>query len=157
MSRPVSLTFKQAVNAPETSEAFLILITIDHPDLSSPIRVTSDAKDTTSRSNLFVAFPFELTLPSDSENGPPRASLRIDNVDRQIVQAIRTISSAPSVLMEIVLGSDPDTVEAAFPGFQLNRANYDVLVVSGELTMEQFLTEPYPAAGFFPANFQGLF
>ena len=101
MSRPVSLTFKQAVNAQETSEAFLILITIDHPDLSQPIRVTSDAVDTTSRSNLFVAFPFELTLPADSEDRPPRASLRIDNVDRQIVQAIRDITSAPSVLMEI--------------------------------------------------------
>ena len=43
MSRDLSLTAKQAINAPETGEAFIILLTIDHPSLSAPIRVSSDA------------------------------------------------------------------------------------------------------------------
>ena len=157
MSRDISLTAKQAINAPETSEAFLILLTIDHPNLSQPIRVSSDSVDTTSRGNLFIAFPFELTLPNDSDDNAPRATLNIDNVDRQIVQAIRSIPSAPTVLMEIIRGADPDLVEAAFPDFQLRNVTYNSLVVSGELTLEQFLGEPYPAGGFFPANFPGLF
>lgn len=157
MSRDVSLSLREAVNAPETGEVFLVLLTIDHPDLGAPIRVTSDAVDTVSRGETFVAFPFELTLPEDGEDRPPRARLRIDNVDRRIVQAVREIASAPTVLMEVVRAADPDTVEAAFPEFRLRDVSYDALVVEGELSLESFLAEPYPAGIFSPAEFPGLF
>ena len=157
MARSISLTAKQAINAPETSEAFIILLTIDHSDLAAPIRVSSDAVDTVSRGNSFVAFPFDLSLPDDTDDRPPRAKLKIDNVDRRIVQSIRTSSSSPSVLIEIVRGSDPDTVEAAFPDFQMRDIGYDALVVEGALTLEELTGEPYPARIFSPAAFPGLF
>lgn len=157
MARSISLTAKQAINAPETSEAFLVLLTIDHADIDPPIRVSSDAVDTISRGNTFVAFPFELSLPDDTDDRPPRARLSIDNVDRKIVKAIRSINSAPSVLMEIVRGADPDIVEAAFPDFQMREIAYDALVVEGALTVEELEGEPYPARIFSPADFPGLF
>lgn len=157
MSRDVSLSLRAAVNAPETDEVFLVLLTVDHAGLAQPIRVTSDAVDTMSRGETFVAFPFELTLPEDGEDRPPRARLRIDNVDRQIVKAVRSIASAPTVLMEIVRAAEPDTVEAVFPDFRLRDVIYDALTVEGELTLESFLAEPYPAATFSPADFPGLF
>ncbi len=157
MSRSVSDTFKIAVNAPQTGECPILLVTIDHADLTSPIRVSSDGVDTVSRTNTFTACPFRLALPSDSDERPPRAALEVDNVDRAQVQAIRSITGAPTVLMEIVLASDPDTVEASFPDFELKRADYDRLAVSGELSLENFLGEPYPAAKFTPADFPGVF
>ena len=157
MSRSVTLTTRQALYAQETGEAFLVLLTIDHPDLALPIRVSSDAVDTVSRGDTFLAFPFQLSLPDDTSNGPPRARLSIDNVDRTIVQTLRSIASAPTVLIEVVRGVEPDTVEAAFPDFELSNARYDVLTVQGDLTLESFLREPYPAAQFTPAGFPGLF
>lgn len=157
MARSISLTAEQAINAPETGEVFIVLLTIDHADIDPPIRVSSDAVDTMSRGNTFVAFPFELSLPDDTDDRPPRARLRIDNVDRKIVKAIRSINSAPSVLIEIVRGDDPDTVEATFPDFQLREIAYDVLVVEGALTVEELEGEPYPARVFSPADFPGLF
>lgn len=157
MSRSITVTARQAVHAAETGEAFLVLLTIDHADLAAPIRVSSDGVDTVSRGETFAAFPFRLTLPEDSDDRPPRARLQIDNVDRQIVQALRQVSGPPSVLMEIVLASDPETVEAAFPDFTLQSAQYDALVVSGELGLESFLREPFPAQRFTPAGFPGLF
>ena len=157
MSRNLTTAAKRALAASETQEAFLILLTIDHPDLAPPIRVTSDAVDTVSRGETFIAFPFALSLPDDSDDRPPRARLAIDNVDRQIVQAIRSIGSAPTVLIEIVRASAPETVEASFAEFTLTNTRYDALVVEGDLTLESFLTEPYPAAIFSPADFPGLF
>ena len=157
MSRNVSNLVKQAINAQETGEVFIVLLTIDHPDLAEPMRLSSDAVDTVSRSNTYVAFPFDISLPNDQADRPPRAGLRIDNVDRQIVQTLRTITSAPTVLMEVVLGSDPDTVEASWPDFQLLDADYDHLVVAGELGQELFLNEPWPGRSFTPADFPGLF
>lgn len=157
MARALSLVARQALNASETGEAFIVLLTIDHPNLAVPIRVGSDAVDTLSRGETFVAFPFDLRLPDDSGDRTPRASLSIDNVDRRIVQAIRAITSAPSVTIEIVRAGDADTVEAAFPAFTFTDLSYDALTVSGSLTLESFAAEPYPAATFTPSRFRGLF
>lgn len=157
MSRPVSLTARQALFAQETGEAFLILLTIDHASLAQVIRVTSDQVTTVSRGQEFVPFAFDLTLPDDAENASPSARLRIDNVDRQIIAAIRRIESAPSVLMEIVRAQEPDMVEAAFPDFKLTDISYDSQVVEGNLTIEDFTAEPFPAGTFSPGLFPGVY
>lgn len=152
-----SLSMKNAVNAQETTEAFIILITIDHDDLVTPIRVSSDGVNTTSRSNIYVAYPFDITLPTDDGSTPPSAKLIIDNVSREIGQTIRSILSPPSVTIEIVLSSDPDTVESSFPFFELSEVEYNALTVSGTLTIPNLAIEPYPAESFIPSTHPGLF
>jgi hypothetical protein len=87
----------------------------------------------------------------------PKAKLSIDNIDRTIVAAIRSINTAPTVLIEIVRAADLSTVEASFPDFQLINITYDAMVVSGDLTVENFTAEPFPAATFCPSLFPGLF
>ena len=152
-----SLTFHQAVNAPETGEAFLILLTLDHDTLDEPLRFTSDGVDTESRGNTYIAFPFQISLPPSSKDQPPKMQLTIDNVDRQIVQTIREIQSAPSITVEVVLASTPDTVEVTLPDFILLNASYDRLTVQGDLVLELLEREPFPADTYNPANFPGLF
>ena len=157
MSRTLSLSARQALFSAETGDAFLILLTLSHPSLIDPIRVSSDAVDTLSRTLLFTAFPFDLVIPDDTQGTGPRARLVIDNIDRSIVSALRGITSAPSALIEIVRTADPDTVEASFPDFKLTNVVYDALSVSGDLTVEDFTAEPWPQAVFSPANFPGMF
>jgi hypothetical protein len=157
LSRTVTATARQAVYDAETSEAFLILLTLTHADLAGPIRVVNNAVDVVSGGDTFLAFPFRIRLPSDTDERPPRATLQIDNVDRQIVTAIRTVTGAIGVLMEVVLASDPDTVEASFPDFTLRQVTYDALVVQGELSLEPVVLEPFPAQRFTPSAFPGLF
>ena len=157
MSRNVSAELKQAVYAQETTEAFIVLVTLSHPDLETPIRVNSSGQEVISNGDLFVAFPFEVILPDNVDDRPPRARLSIDNVSREIVLAIRTISSAPFVTIQIVMASSPSTIEAEFPDFRLANITYDQLTVEGDLTLEEFIGEPYPARIFSPADFPGLF
>ena len=157
MSRSPSLTTRQALNAAETGEAFLVLLTLSHPDLGEPLRVTSDAVDTVSRGMTFMAFPFSLSLPSDEDSRAPEARLSIDNIDRQIVKTLRNLGSAPYVLIEIIRAADPDTVEAQFQDFRLTAVTYDSHVVEGNLTVEDFTSEPFPAGIFSPGFFPGLF
>ena len=157
MSRPVSAAARAALNAQQTAEAFITLLTIDHADLASPIRVCNDAVDTVSNGNTFVAFPFQLTLPTDADGVPVRAQLVIDNVDQQIVTAVRSIATAPTVLIQLVLASTPDTIEMAWPDFLLKDVSYDALIVSGQLTFERYEVEPYPARRMTPTNFPGMF
>lgn len=157
MSRNLSTTMRQALNAPETGEAFLVLLTLSHADLPDPIRVTSDAVATESRGNSFTPFPFDLTLPDDLDDRAARAKLAIDNIDREIVRAVRSLTTAPNVLIEIVRAAAPDTVEAQFIDFRLTNVSYDVYKVEGILSIEDFTAEPYPAATFSPSLFPGLF
>lgn len=157
MSRAISSTTRQAFYGAETGEAFLILLSFAHADLIEPIRVSSDAVDTSSRGNLFVAYPFDLTLPDDDEQHAPRARLIIDNVDRQIVGVLRKLATSPVVTLEIVRAAAPDTVEAVFHDFRLRNVRYDSTRIEAELTIEDFTAEPYPAASFAPSLFPGMF
>lgn len=157
MARPLSTTAKQGLFAQETEQVFLPLVTITHPDLASPVRVVRNTEDIVSRGQEFIALGFDLTLPDDREETVPGMRLEIDNVDRRIVEAIRTITSPAQVTTEVVLASQPDTVEAAFEGYTLRGTEYDALRVTGTLTLEDVLNEPFPVGLFTPSVAPGLF
>lgn len=157
MSRGLSLSTRRALYAGDTSDAFLILLTFAHADLAVPIRVCSDAVDIESRGEIYVAYPFDLTLPDDEENRPPRARLIIDNVDRSIVATLRQLASSPVLTIEIVRAAAPDIVEATFRDFRLRNVRYDSRVIEADLTLEDYTSEPYPAASFSPSLFPGIF
>lgn len=157
MSRSVSNAFKGAVFRSQTSEVFLVLITINHNDLVDPIRLTSDNVNTVSNSNTFLQAPFQITLPDDTAESPPSARIVFDNVDRTIVQTIRSLTSSPTVDIQIVLASSPDVIEYEQSGLVLRNADYDVLTVSGELRGIEILDEPFPKDRFTPDNFPAMF
>ena len=157
MSRLLSSPAQQALFAQETSDTFVVLLTIGHSSLPEPIRVTSDAVITVSNGVSFVPFPFDLALPNDLDSRSYRAKLVIDNVDRSIVQAVRSLTTPPTVLIQIVRAATPDVIEAQFVDFTLTNVTYDAWRVEGDLTVEDFTAEPFPGAIFSPGLFPGLF
>jgi len=152
----VTTALKTAAFSQDTDEGVLVLLTIDHDDISPPIRVVNNTEHVASRGNTFIAFPFSLVLPSSDERSPPVARLTIDNVSREIAQSIRLISTAPDVLIEVVRMKDTEVVELSFPGFRLRNVKWDASTVSGDLVVEDIAQEPYPAFTFSPADFPGL-
>lgn len=157
MSRQLSSNAMAEMTAQETGEVYAVLLTLDHDDLDAPIRVNNSGADITSNGENFIAFPFDIVLPDDPEGAAPRARLAIDNVDRQIISAVRGLSSAPTILMQVIRVSDPDVIEAEWPDFKMTNISYDAKTVQGDLTIEEFTTEPYPASVFSPSLFPGLF
>lgn len=157
MSRTLTGETRAALHAPQTDEIFTVLLTISHPDMPEAIRVCSGGRNVTSRGNDFIAYPFSLHLPEDEEGRSPRARLSIDNVERHIVQAVRNLTSSPFVTIEIIRHAAPDVVEARFDDFRFTNITYDSQAVEGDLTVEDFTAEPYPAACFSPSLFPGLF
>jgi hypothetical protein len=154
----LSTAAKRAMFAQETGDVFLILLTINHPDFVQPIRVVNDAQGIQSRDNEYIAFPFHIVLPDDAEDSPPRATLTIDNVSREIIENIRRAGQSEiTVKIEIIRHSAPDTVEVSFPQMLLKNVKADSLTVSGDLEVEDLVREPFPAGVFDPAGFPGLF
>jgi len=157
MSRALSSPAKVAIFDEQTAEVFVQLIEISHASLATPIRVNSSGADIIHGGNTYVYYPFELIMPDDVDGRNQRAKLRIDNVSRSLVQTIRSLSTAPSIVFKIVLASSPDVVEASFTDFKLTNVKYDAFVIEGDLTLEDFTSEPYPSGTFTPNTFPGLF
>lgn len=107
--------------------------------------------------DMFVGAPIRPILPSITDGQAPVAQLEIDNVDREIVRSIRTITSSPSVTMEVVMASTPEVVEAEFSGFLFKDIRYDLMRVTGSLELENLVNEPYPSGTFTPGQFPALF
>jgi len=157
LSRTLSSAMLQAINAEETDDAILVLVEITHPNLAEPIRVTSDGVDTVSNGNTFVSCPFEFEMPSEEDDSEMVGTLRVDNVDREIVQAVRTVATPPKVTVQIVRAADPDTIEVEWPEWDMVHAEYDVLKVTGKLSVESWTQEPFPAGKMDPSRFPGIF
>lgn len=164
-TRNLSEAARRSINAQQSDETWIMLLTLDHPNFTEPARFASDGlimlpdagvRGVVSRTNEFVYLPFNVTLPTQ-DTTTARAQISIDNVDRRIVNYVRQADSALRITMEVILASNPDNVEVEAPDFRLERALYNSLTVSGEISVEYFDLEPFPSGNFTPSQFQGMF
>jgi len=165
----VSATFRQAAYAQETGRTVIVLITIEHSSLTDPIRICTNPTEriaeyednivygTVSRSNNYVFLPLTIQVPSDTDEGPGNMTIEFDNIHRDYTTAIRSIFTPPTVTVELVLDSTPDTVEVSWPEFLLTDITYDALTIKGTLVLELLDREPFPSGTFNPTSFPGLF
>lgn len=157
MTTQLSLQGLQAVLAQETPEVFLSCLTLTHPNLAVPIRVVNNTQDLVRAAGTFTAYPFEITFPSQEEDRLPQPRLRIDNVDRGILVALRALRGPVTVTLDAVMASSPNTVEAGPFVFSLRGAPYDANAIEGVLGFEDVLNEPFPKDTFTPQLFPGMF
>lgn len=167
MSRNVSNALRAATNAQQTDTAFITLLTITNANLATPIRVCDDpnqvlplagVRGVISRGDEYIYLPFTFSLPAEDDTGIGRASLTIDNISREIVQAVRqAIGTKISLKIEIVLSSDLNTPEVVMNDFILEGIKYDAFTVTGDVTVEYYDLEPFPARRFTPSDFPGIF
>jgi hypothetical protein len=171
MSRLSSLTSTaiSALLSQESSDTFITLITISGTGISPAIRladnytqrISETSQEITygveSRSQDYLFLPFNLTLPIEDANQAPTCNLTINDVTRYLIPTIRNISAPPTATIELVLKSDPDTVEISFPSFLISGINYNADSVTATLTLGSLAQEPFPAHTFTPAYFPGLF
>jgi hypothetical protein len=164
--RSVSATLKEAAFSQQTDVVFIYLVTITAPNLTQPILITSDSfellpvaggRGVVSRGDEYVYLPFELSLPNEDDTGIGRAKITIDNVSREIVQAVRGSSGKIGIKIEIVLSTDVDTPEVVLDNFILDSINYDALTVTGEISVQYYDLEPYPSRRFTPSDFPAMF
>jgi Domain of unknown function (DUF1833) len=157
MPRALSTATLAAMMSEETGEAWLELLTLDHPSLDEPIRVTSDGVETVSRGHTFLPYPFDIQRPDSTEDRPPRARLSIDNVDPVLITALRPLTSPIAVTYEVVRGAAPDELEWGVENLEIREIQYDSLTITGELVARDLRVEAFPRHLFVPSLFPGLF
>ena len=156
MSRSLTATFIAALMADRTTEIYHFLITISGSGISTH-RYVNNYEDVTSGGNTFTAAAFDGRLPNDVEDQVPDVNLVIDNVDRAIMSDIRSATAPPDAQIDIVLQSDPNTVEIGPLNFKIRQVNYNALTISGTLQYEDILNETIPINRYTPQKYPGLY
>lgn len=171
MSRLASLSPAaiRAMYSPDADDTLIVLLTLTDGGLSAPLRMadgytqrlSETADDVTygvvSRANNYQFVPFSISLPTEEQDAAPRAQVSISDLTQEIMPEIRTLTGPPTVLIELVLSATPDTVEASFPGLLLGGVSYNAEAITGELAVESYGVEPYPAHTFTPSVVPGMF
>lgn len=164
--RATTARFKEAAFAQETTEVFIVLVTISHPNWTDDVRVSSDptqllpvaaVRGTISNGDEYLFAPFAINLPAQDDTGVARASISVDNVGRDLMQRIREANSSVDISLTVVLSSDPDTAEVQVTDFKLERVTYDAFTISGEISVEFFDLEPFPYQRFTPSKWPAIF
>lgn len=168
--RVISANMRDVLQATEHDTIPILLLTINHTSFNQPIRVSSDPTQrvtetdtevvygTPSRGDDYLFYPFQMKLPTDEEEGTPKTSLVIDNVARDLTEAVESIDPRDPVTVdiEIVLSTSLDTVEISYEDFELQNVSYDMFEISGEISMDALFGEPVPQHRMTPGNFPGV-
>lgn len=159
----------KAMFSPDADDSLITLLTITGTGISPALRIadgytqriSEDSEDVlygvVSRTNNYIFLPFQISLPTEEVASAPRCTISITDVTRYLLPTIRSISSTPSVKIELVLSASPDTVEATFDGFQMGSISYNSDGITAELSVASLTQEPFPAHTFTPSYFPGLF
>jgi hypothetical protein len=142
--------------AQHNDDPFLVLLTLSHATLAEPIYIVCNRQKLVSRGNTYLAYPFQIELPTDGDEAP-QARITIANVSREIGSALEKLITPPLALIEIVLASAPDDVERSWDQFELSGVTWDAMRMTATLQHRQVWAELYPRYRVTPKDFPGLF
>jgi hypothetical protein len=134
----------------------LALLTFTLPGQPT-LRVVNNTEDVVSRGDTFMAYPFTLSLPADDSDKLPSLSIQISNVSQDLIEYLRQLPEPPRVLLEIVSNVDFNIVEKSIGFLKLSSVNYDALVITLSMTLDNFLARRFPKEDYIPALFPALF
>lgn len=157
MPRTLTPTAVQAILARETDQVFVPLMLIEHESIE-PVRICADTVPVVRADGTYLPFPFEFVLPQDDDADLPRAAVKIDNVDREIVRTLAALTGRPRITFMLVLADSPEEVEYGPVEFLMGQASWDRVVVTSTLAyQEDIWMQAVPSQTYTPSNSPGLF
>lgn len=173
MPRALSQTFRRELEEPRSAETLVVLLIIEDPTLVDPIRVANDVVNYNYNGDTYLGFPFEFELVDDSASGRiPTGRIRIQNVDRQIGEAIVNLTQSPTLTITILASSDFSTVlsgaDERFPivdepvveyqatNLMFTNISVNAMEISADLVSFDMTSEPWPAVRTTADRLPGL-
>ncbi|MDX8354362.1 hypothetical protein [Cognatiyoonia sp. IB215182] len=165
---------RTALDAATSSEVEVVLIQIDHPDLPTPIRLSTDPTERISTDPLiygtrstwlganpatepFLFMLMAADIPGDLEDAPAAATFVLENVSQDITAVLRSFIDRPSVQLAVVLASSPDVIEVEYRGMVMISSDGAVGEVSIQVSRAPIEDENVPMDRFTKDRFPGLF
>ena len=157
MRTTLSTQMLAAMHSESTSEVILPLVKLMQDDWDTPVCIVPNWEPVTHRGVEYKPLAFEVGLPDEEAEGVPVLNWVADNVDRQLVKAIRTVSGAISARIVWVLASSPDHIEIGPLNVEMRGLQYDAQQISGTLGVEPILETQFGHMAMTPKNAPALF
>jgi len=144
--------------AQSTNEALITLLRIYDPDASPAwdIYLCDDESDITSNGQVYTAFQFSATMPSDT-GSDPRTNITLSAVDQTIIDDLRSVNEPPMVDLSMILLSTPDTVEIGPLSMRVTSFTATERTITLVARFDSWKLEGFPWVRFSPQYFPGLF
>ncbi len=147
-NRAISARLRKILFEPFRDKDLRLLLTIDHSTFPEPYRFVSgdpnEFASITSGGKIFTTFPFSVSLLTDDER-QPEARISIQNADDRIGSTILELSNESlSVILQVVLREDPDTIEYEVVNLELVDVEITAVSITGKLLIRGLATEPCP-------------
>ena len=111
----------------------------------------------THRGDIYRPLAFRIGLPDEEAEGVPVLNWEADNVDRRLVEALRTVTGVVAARIVWVLASSPDHIEVGPLEVEMRAAQYDAQQISGTLGVEPILETQFGHRIMNPKNTPALF
>lgn len=151
---------KEAYASAPTDEIIYHTLEVDHEDFAQPIRVVRGWDNITAGGVAWVAMPFDFTLPEASDTGPPRLTITIDNVGRELMDGIEAAaeSSTPiAVTYRAYLSSNLSTAMNSPPmALTIASISINATQVTATATLADFANRKFPRQSYTSDDFPGL-
>lgn len=161
-----SATGRAKLNAEQTSDVLVMLVTINHASLAQPVRLSTDPTTALSADPLAygtisdgVTYEFALMsiiVPDDIEGTPPSTRLVLENVTQGMAGLFRSITTPGTVDFRLVWASAPDDEQEIRTGFKFTSATYDASQVVLDVSREPVAMRPMIAGHMTKRRFPGL-
>lgn len=179
MSRDVSPRMLRAFFTPDSPENIITLLKISGANLVEPVYLCDgytkrlDALTTddeviyglTSQGIDHIFLPFEFPMPTDDGAAGSHSTLTIYNATGAITEVIRTLTSPPKIRIQVVLqgateasnGEDVSLPEMTIDNLELGGISYTADSVTGHLSVDTRMGEPFPCHTMTPSYCPGLY
>lgn len=139
-----------------SSDPFLMLITLSHTSFGS-IYLVNNTENIISNGNTFIAFPCRVTLPPDTAEAKREARIEFDNASLELIEEIRTPTDPIDAKVQMVLASDPDTVEIELAELQIRDVLYNANKITARLILNDFLNTGLSSERYTPTLYPGIY
>lgn len=158
MPRTLPTSVITAVNSQTTTNVFLVLLEISHSAVPT-FYLVNNTENIVSGANTYIAFPFAVTLPPDDPELQVRARLTLSHVTSEL-NILRTLAGQRERVafsLKVIEASAPTVILQSISGLVAASVSYNADAMDIDLTIDNFLTEPFPSATFSPSTFPGIF
>lgn len=139
-----------------SDDPLLMLVTLTHTSFTT-LRLVNNTEDVISRGNTHIAFPMRINLPAEDGVNVLKSQIQFDNVSLDLIDEIRSVTTPIDTTIELVLASDPDTVEISFNEFKISNVRYDSRAINADLFLDDFLHTELTSERYTPTIYPGLF
>lgn len=163
MARNLTARSWEAIAHQQTNDVFILLLDIAFHNGTDweCIHLCNNSTDIISAasgpSTTYIAFPLAINLPSDESNVVSVGTLTVSNVTQELIGRIRALAKPMQVTVSVINAEEPDVYVGTWPCFIWRQLVYNVNTITGQISLENFLSEPYPGGTFTSSIAPGLF